>query len=219
MILHRAIKQLSNPFLVKKCRIQRGKYDNWYRPDVYLKSIRPNSKYLYSMKIFLVGMMGAGKSSIGKLLATQLGQSFIDLDEYIEKKEERTIEDIFKIKGVEYFREVERKALLEVCNQRADVVVATGGGTPCFFDNIEVMKSSGATVYLKADNTSLLARLQEDAHTRPLLAHQTNDEMLETLDSLYLRRKNFYEKANMTFNTEKKSQESIMSEIKKALGL
>ncbi len=171
------------------------------------------------MKVFLIGMMGAGKSSIGKLLAKQIGQSFIDLDDYIEKKEERTIEDIFKIKGVEYFREVERKALLEVCNQRADAVIATGGGTPCFFDNIEVMKSSGATVYLKTNNTLLLSRLQDDAHTRPLLAHQTNDEMLETLDSLYLRRKNFYEKANLTFNTEKKSIESIADEIKATLGL
>lgn len=171
------------------------------------------------MKVFLIGMMGAGKSSIGKLLAKQLGQSFIDLDEFIEEKEERSIEDIFKLKGVEYFREVERKALLEVCNQRADAIVATGGGTPCFFDNIEVMKSSGVTIYLKANNTILLARLQEDAHTRPLLSHQTNDEMLETLDSLFLRRKNFYEKAELILNTEKKSFESIAEEIRNRLGL
>jgi len=171
------------------------------------------------MKVFLIGMMGAGKSSIGKLLAKQLGQSFIDLDEYIEAKEDRSIEDIFKLKGVEYFREVERKALLEVCNQRASVVVATGGGTPCFFDNIEVMKSSGWSVYLKANNTLLLSRLKDDVQTRPLLAHQTNDEILETLDSLFLRRKRFYEKASMTINTEKKTIETITNEIEAALSL
>ena len=98
-------------------------------------------------RIFLTGYMGSGKTTLGRALAAEMGIPFIDLDHYIEKRYCKTIAQLFAEKGEEGFREVERRMLHEV-GEFEDVIISTGGGTPCFFDNIEYMNAQGTTVYL-----------------------------------------------------------------------
>ena len=110
-------------------------------------------------RIFLIGYMG-GKSTVGKQLAELLSLSFIDLDIYIQNRYRKTISDLIVEKGEAQFRIIEQKALADVAAFE-DVLVATGGGTPCFFDNMELMNRAGITVYIKADAVELAARLDD----------------------------------------------------------
>ena len=109
-------------------------------------------------RIFLVGYMGAGKTTLGRALAKATGMQFIDLDCYIEERFRKTIAQIFAEKGEEHFRDLERRMLHEV-GEFEDVIISTGGGTPCFFDNIEYMNSQGTTVYLDVPVERLHIRL------------------------------------------------------------
>ena len=111
-------------------------------------------------RIFLVGYMGAGKTTLGRALANELGIPFIDLDNYIEKRYCKTISQIFAEKGEEEFRNIERRMLHEV-GEFEDVIISTGGGTPCFFDNIEYMNGQGTTVFLDVPVERLFIRSEE----------------------------------------------------------
>ncbi|MFN8396117.1 MAG: shikimate kinase [Bacteroidia bacterium] len=122
------------------------------------------------MKFFLIGFMGAGKTTIGKYAASHNALHFLDLDEYIEKREGREVRDIFREMGEEYFRQVEKRALEEVCAiDGLDMLVSCGGGTPCFFDNMEVMNAHGHTIYLDMGAARLTDRLRNSKEKRPLL--------------------------------------------------
>src|SRR5690554_5919230 len=109
-------------------------------------------------RVFLIGYMGSGKTTVGKKLAQSLSLSFIDLDDFIQNKYRKTIADIFADLGEEGFRKIESKALREV-SEIEDVVISTGGGAPCFYDNIEVMNNAGVTVYIEVDPQELASRL------------------------------------------------------------
>jgi len=109
-------------------------------------------------RIFIIGYMGSGKTTVGKLLARSLSLEFIDLDAYIENKYRKTISALFAGKGEEEFRKIESQALHEVA-QFEDVVISTGGGAPCYLDNMALMNQAGTTVYIKADPEELAARL------------------------------------------------------------
>src|SRR5688500_7926474 len=100
------------------------------------------------MKVFLIGFMGSGKSTVGKKLAQKMTLDFIDLDAYIEKQRQKTISYFFENFGEEKFREIERDALAELL-EKDNVVISTGGGTPCFFDNMEKIKKNGISVYIE----------------------------------------------------------------------
>lgn len=119
-------------------------------------------------RVFLVGYMGAGKTTVGKELAKLAGLSFIDLDFYIEGRYHKAVSQIFAERGEEAFREIERNMLHEVA-EFEDVLISTGGGAPCFFDNMEFMNASGTTVYLKVSVEELAKRLELCKHTRPVL--------------------------------------------------
>ena len=119
-------------------------------------------------RVFLVGYMGAGKTTVGKELAKLAGLSFIDLDYYIEGRYHKAVSQIFAERGEEAFREIERNMLHEVA-EFEDVLISTGGGAPCFFDNMEFMNASGTTVYLKVSVEELAKRLELCKHTRPVL--------------------------------------------------
>ena len=110
-------------------------------------------------RIFLIGYMGAGKTTMGKELSKQSGLSFIDLDHFMEGRYRKTVRQLFEEKGEETFRQIEKKALHEVADFE-NVVISTGGGTPCFFDNMAYMNSIGTTVYLKASPQGLSERLE-----------------------------------------------------------
>ena len=123
-------------------------------------------------RVFLVGYMGAGKTTVGKELAKLAGLSFIDLHYYIEGRYHKAVSQIFAERGEEAFREIERNMLHEVA-EFEDVLISTGGGAPCFFDNMEYMNSMGDTVFLEASDEALLRRLKAGKSKRPLLTRRS----------------------------------------------
>ena len=110
-------------------------------------------------RIFLIGYMGAGKTTVGRDLSKILNLSFIDLDHYIEGRYMKTVDQFFKEFGEEKFRNTERRMLEEISSFE-DVIISTGGGSPCFFDNMQLMKEAGTTVYLKVSADELAKRLE-----------------------------------------------------------
>lgn len=146
--------------------------------------------------------MGVGKSTIGKRLSKMLNLSFIDLDIFIESKYHKSISEIFQEKGEDGFREIEKKSLQEV-SEIEDVVIATGGGTPCYFNNMELMNATGKTVYVKAEPNDLVAQLQISKRKRPIIANKSADLLLPFITNHLKEREIFYNKANIIFNVKK----------------
>ena len=140
--------------------------------------------------------MGCGKSYIGRNLAPLLGFEYIDADKYIEEKENFTVKEIFEQKGEGYFRKQEQ-LFLEQLNPQQNLVVSTGGGTPCFFDNMEVMNKKGLTIYLNRNKEKTIWRLLKGQYKRPLIAHMNKEELEKFYDEKLESRKLFYEKANI----------------------
>ena len=148
------------------------------------------------MLIFLLGMMGSGKTTLGRELAEKLGYTFLDLDAVIEQKEGKTIAEIFAAEGQEWFRELEREALQSIISNYKQAIVATGGGTPCFFNNITLMNAAGETIFLDVPTEFLAERLsQSDLTARPLLAGKTQSELISFLGKTLADRRQFYVQA------------------------
>lgn len=166
------------------------------------------------MNITLVGFMGSGKTTVGKLLAEELSRPFADMDELIEKKQQKTIGKIFEEKGETEFRKIERKTLLEILNKK-NYIIAAGGGTPCFYDNIEVIKKNSLVFYLKASAVSLFNRLRADTriHQRPLLKGFSSTELLDYIKKNLAEREPFYQQAYRVIHTEQRSVKEIRDEI------
>ncbi len=146
-------------------------------------------------RIFLIGYMGSGKTTIGKLVAKRLGYGFVDMDAHIEEKEFKSVAQIFAEKGEEQFRVMEQKCLHEVA-EFENVVISTGGGAPCFFDNIDYMNSHGVTIYLKLTPAELAARLElSHANKRPLLANRKGKELEDFIAEGLSKRELYYNRA------------------------
>src|SRR5690554_4762065 len=128
-------------------------------------------------RIFIIGYMGSGKTTVGKRLAKALSLDFIDLDAYIQSKYRKTIPQLFEEKGEKGFRELEHLTLREVATFE-DVVISTGGNAPCFFDNMELMNGAGTTVYLQAEPNELADRLAASKTVRPLIAGKSREELV-----------------------------------------
>ncbi len=154
------------------------------------------------MKIFLIGFMGSGKSVVGSELARLLGYSFIDLDRYIEEKLQTSVQSLFEQQGEEHFRRVEHEILLEVVDIKGDTVIATGGGTPCFYNGIEQMNGMGLTIYLRVSPQELLLRLSISEHQRPLLKGKNPQEMKQYIEELLENRTECYEQAKIAVDAE-----------------
>lgn len=152
-------------------------------------------------RIFLTGYMGAGKTTLGRDLSDFLGLSFIDLDVFIEERFHKTIRQIFAERGEEAFRELERRMLHEVA-EFEDIIVSTGGGTPCFFDNMSFMNSCGQTVYLRVSIDELAARLEMARQTRPVLQNRTGEALKAFIRESLESRLPFYEQARFIFDAE-----------------
>lgn len=146
------------------------------------------------MRIFLIGFMGCGKSTMGRALASKLNLTFIDLDTFLEEKYFKTIPQIFAEEGEESFRRKERNVLEEVCSFD-NVILATGGGAPCFFDNMDLMNESGFCVFLDVDISSLVNRLIHAKTERPLIKGKSPEELHIFIEGLLAKRRPFYEKA------------------------
>jgi len=145
--------------------------------------------------------MGCGKSVFGKELAEKLGYQFHDLDELIEKEAGMSILEIFEESGEDEFRKLERKVLLDHLND-ADTVMATGGGTPCFFDNIDLMNRHGVTVFLDTLVEKIISRLSAETNVRPILKDIPKDELHGFIKKHLEKRRVFYLQAAIRFESQ-----------------
>ena len=145
-------------------------------------------------RIILVGYMGSGKTTVGKALSKETGMMFYDLDWYIESRMHKSVSQIFAEKGEEGFRKIEYNMLHEVA-EFEDVIISCGGGTPCFFDNIDYLNQQGEVVYLKASPETLYKHLLMAKIERPLLKDKSADELIAYITEHLKQREPFYEKA------------------------
>ncbi len=150
-------------------------------------------------RIILIGYMGAGKTTIGRQLAMALGLQFYDLDWYIEMRYHKKVSEIFAEDGEEHFRDLERRMLHEVA-EFEDVVISCGGGTPCFFDNIDYMNQQAETVYLKLRPEVLAMHLRMGRTVRPLILGKTEDELQQYICDSLKEREPYYTKAKHTID-------------------
>jgi len=146
------------------------------------------------MKVFLIGFMGSGKTTIGKKLANYLKYEFIDLDKLIESKAGMSIVSYFELYGEGAFRELERDTLQKT-EFPENVVIATGGGAPCFGDNIEWMNKNGLVAYLSLSPKALASRLEHSKTDRPLIRHLKGDELIDFISTKLQEREEFYNQA------------------------
>ena len=145
-------------------------------------------------RIILLGYMGAGKTTVGKALSKDLDMPFYDLDWYIENRMHRTVKQIFDERGEDGFRKIEHNMLHEVA-EFENVIISCGGGTPCFFDNMDYMNQQGETIYLKATPEVLYGHLKMGRTVRPLLLNKTPDEVKAFVRHQLSEREKFYGKA------------------------
>ena len=163
-----------------------------------------------------MGYMGCGKSTLGPLISNQNSLPFIDLDQYIERNEKSTITSIFENRGEIYFRKKERLYLEHIFLNQSSFVISLGGGTPCYFDNIDYvnLKDETTSVFLKSSPKELANRLYDKKNNRPLISHVQSKEQLEEYIAKHLfERLPYYEKAKKTIITDNKSIKSLVEEI------
>jgi shikimate kinase len=154
------------------------------------------------MRIFLIGFMGSGKTYWGKQLATQLKIPFFDLDDVIAGQENKTVSEIFSKSGEEAFRIKEREVLESLIDENASMVLSCGGGTPCFFNNIERMKKYGVVVWLNTHIEILLTRLMKEKSSRPLIKNIQDEEMKSFIVRKLNERRMYYEQADVILDNE-----------------
>lgn len=164
--------------------------------------------------IFLIGYMASGKTTFGRALAAAMGRGFVDLDDYIVAKAGMSVSELFEAKGESGFRDLESGALDELISRDGNpLVVACGGGTPCFGDNMSLMCRSGFTVWLDAPIATLLRRLREDRAGRPLVAKIDGGGELERYVAENLERRNpHYSRAQMRFDSSRLESETEIAE-------
>ncbi|NLI36780.1 MAG: shikimate kinase [Bacteroidales bacterium] len=151
------------------------------------------------IRIFLVGYMGAGKTTLGKAFARVMKLSFVDLDWYIEERFHKTISQLFAERGEAAFRELERNALHEV-GEFEDVIIATGGGTPCFCGNMDYMNTRGETVFLNVNQSVLFVRLKIASMNRPMIKGKSDEELRAFIMSSLEKRLPIYNQAKYVFD-------------------
>ena len=166
------------------------------------------------MKIVLLGYMGCGKSVIGTFLAKKLNVPFIDLDHEIEKYTQQTITEIFQSKGEIYFRKIEHEVFKTLLNESKDFVLSLGGGTPCYYNNHELLnRNDVVSIYLKASVSTLVSRLSNEKENRPLLHEQDENSLRDYINKHLFDRNYYYHQATKTILVDDKSVNEIAEEI------
>ena len=168
------------------------------------------------MRIFLIGFMGSGKSTIGHHLSRQLGWDFADTDKIIAFQTGLSIPEIFTRHGEPWFREKEREILLSLLS-KDNTVIATGGGMPCFADNMEMMNRTGITVYLRLPPEIIIERLRHGHIDRPLVRNKNPEELKKFVEETLKKREVYYNKAKIIVDSGNQSTESATRLIKDAL--
>jgi len=166
------------------------------------------------MKIVLVGYMGSGKSTIGRLLSKKLNINFIDLDDYIERQLEKSISTIFEEHGEIYFRKMEHNLVKELMNKKDSFILSTGGGTPCYSQNMEVINAKSTNVfYLKLSIAALVERLTLEKEHRPLIKNIETAEMPEFIGKHLFERSFYYQQATNSISCDNKTPDQVVEEI------
>jgi shikimate kinase len=169
-------------------------------------------------KVVLIGYMGSGKSVVAKKLANQIGISAVELDEMIEKKCEMSIQELFSSKGELFFRKEEHQLFLNLLNDENDMVISTGGGTPCYFNNHELLNEENViSIYLKASIDTLCNRLLKGKQKRPLIANLNDNDIKEFVAKHLFDRSFYYNQATYKVNVDAKTIDEIVAEIAKLL--
>lgn len=166
--------------------------------------------------IVLLGYMGSGKTTVGQVLADLLAYDHLDLDDYIESQENSTISEIIKKKGIIYFRKQEKIWLEQILSSSTNIVLSLGGGTPCYYDNMQSIVNHPETtsIYLRANVPFLTDRLFPEKSHRPLIAqNQSQEELAEFIGKHLLERSIYYDQAALTISIQDKSPEQIAQEI------
>ena len=166
------------------------------------------------MKIVLLGYMASGKSSIGKRLSKKLSMRFLDLDDYIVEKEKMSISKIFQIKGEVYFRLIEHKYLKEIIENDENFILALGGGTPCYANNMdEINKNDTLSIYLQGSTATMIERLIRKKSKRPLIASLGDYKIPEFVAKHLFERRPFYEQAKKTIKIDDKTKKEVAKEL------
>ena len=172
--------------------------------------------YCFSMKIFIVGYMGSGKTQTGYYISKKLEYNYIDTDAFIEKKYGEKILQIFKTKGEDFFRKIEAESLRYISSNNQNIVISTGGGTPCFYNNMKYMNQKGITVYTKMSSKLLASRLYFNKEKRPLISNINSIEELEKFIQNHkkIRERECYSYAQIIADMESISLDQLFSIIK-----
>lgn len=169
-------------------------------------------------KVIFIGYMGSGKSFVAKKIAAKLGFSCLDLDEMIENKSSMAIDKIFSAKGEIYFRKLEHELFLEALNNEEDSIISTGGGTPCYYNNHELLNGEHVTsIYLRASIDTLVTRLKTETQKRPLIANLGDNEVKEFIAKHLFDRSFYYNQATFKVDVDDKSIATIVTEISELL--
>ncbi|HVS96349.1 MAG TPA: shikimate kinase [Puia sp.] len=162
------------------------------------------------MKIFLIGFMGSGKTHWGRQLSARLKLPFYDLDTVIAEKEGASVSDIFSGKGEEYFRFREKETLETISSGHESFILSCGGGTPCFFNNIEFMKKHGKVVWLNTSVDALMQRLRKERSSRPLIADVDDTDLRRTIVRRLSERRMYYQQADVAVNEENTNLDELI---------
>jgi shikimate kinase len=165
------------------------------------------------MRIYLIGFMGCGKTHWGQLLSQKLDIPFFDLDQQIIEKEEKEIAQIFEEDGEEYFRLLEKDVLHLLTENHQSFVMSSGGGTPCFYNNIDYMKRQGTTVWINCSVDCLYDRLIKEKNTRPMIKDLSDDQLRSFIIKKLGDRKIFYQQAGITINEEELTIDKLLQEV------
>lgn len=165
------------------------------------------------MIISLIGYMGSGKSHIAKLLSDRLGIKLIDLDKEISKKNKMTIAEMFQKKGEIFFRRQERALLEEIVATEDSCILSLGGGTPAYYNNMELINQNSESIFLRTSVKNLTERLLKQKNKRPLIANISDQDLPEFIAKHLFERNIFYNKAKYTVNTDDKTPEMIVEEL------
>ena len=170
-------------------------------------------------RIIIIGYMGAGKTTVGKALARATGLQFYDLDWYIEERMRKTVPQIFAERGEDGFRRIERTMLHEAA-EFEDVIISCGGGTPCFFDNMDYMNAQGQTVFLDVDVETLFRRLRVATQQRPILRGKSEEELRAFIGQALADRAPYYAQARYRFDgSQLESREQIAESVQRLRGV
>ncbi|MGQ0739932.1 MAG: shikimate kinase [Bacteroidota bacterium] len=165
------------------------------------------------MKIFLIGFMGSGKTHWGRLLSQKLSIPFFDLDEQVSAHAGKPIPEIFSADGEEHFRLLEKEVLYIISESHDSFVMACGGGSPCFFNNIEYMNQSGTTVWINTPISALFERLIKEKDRRPLIKDLSDDQLWSFISRKFADRKIYYEQAAITIDEEPVQLDKLIEKI------